>query len=234
MKRFLVLRAVVTLGLVVAVGVGLMVPVAPVQAIPLAPGGSVGAAAVPNPVPIILADTGLEAFSFGSPLATGIVREIVVADSSNPFGAGKLSFVYQFRVVTGDVARLSGSSYAGVLTDVGINIPMAPFFTSGTAMPSTIDRSAGLGDVVGFNFIPPVTPDGGSSDTSFELIIRTDAFTFVAGSIGVIDGGSETLSGFAPTPGHAFQTPEPASIVLLGLGAAGICAYGWKRRKVTA
>jgi hypothetical protein len=36
--------------------------------------------------------------------------------------------------------------------------------------------------------------------------------------------------GFAPTS----AVPEPASIVLFGLGVAGICDYGWKRRKVTA
>ncbi len=188
----------------------LMVGITSAQAIPVAPGGAVAAGAVPNPVPTILADTGLEAFSFGSPLATGTVREIVVADAGNPFGAGKRSFVYQFRDTTGDVGRITGS-----------------FFTSGTAMPSTIDRS-GAGDVVGFNFIPPVTPDGGSSDTSFELIIRTNATNFGPGSIGIIDGGGQTLAGFAPTPTTA--VPEPAPIVLLGLGAAGMWTYGRKRR----
>src|SRR5260370_36012378 len=94
-------------------------------------------------------------------------------------------------------------------------------------MPSTFARG-GAGDGVGFNFIPPVGPDGGVSDTSFELIIRTNATTFGAGSIGIIDGGGQTLSGFAPTPTTA--VPEPASIVLLGLGAAGMWTYGRKRR----
>jgi len=204
----------------------LMVGMTSAQATVLAPGGSVGAAAVPNPAGAILADTGLEAFSFGSPLATGTAREIVVADAGN---AGLLSFAYQFRVATGDVGRITGSSFALFLTDVGVNLPIAPFFTSGTAMPSTIDRSSGVGDVIGFNFIPPVTPDSGSADTSFDLIIRTNATTFGAGSIGIIDGGGQTLTGFAPT-GPSTQVPEPASIVLLGLGAAGMWGFGRKRR----
>jgi PEP-CTERM motif len=207
----------------------LMVGMTSAQATALAPGGTVAPAAVPNPVPTLLADTGLETFSFGSPLSSGTVREIVVADAGNPFGAGKLSFVYQFRDATGDVGRITGSSFAGFLTDVGVNLPIAPFFTSGTALPSTIDRSSGVGDVIGFNFIPPVTPDSGSADTSFELIIRTNATTFGAGSIGIIDGGGQTLAGFAPT-GSTTAVPEPASIVLLSLGAAGIWGFGRKRR----
>jgi hypothetical protein len=212
------------------VAVFLMVTVAPVQATLLAPGGTVASAAVLGPLGALLADTGLETFSFGSPVSTGTVREVVVADANNPFGAGRLSFVYQVRDTTGDVGRITGSSYAGFLTDVGTDTPIVPFFTSGIAMPITIDRTAGVGAVVGFNFMPFITPDGGSSDTSVELIIRTDATMFAPGSIGVIDGGATTLPGFAPST----TTPEPASIVLFGLGVAGICGYGWKRRKVTA
>lgn len=199
-----------------AIAAGLMVSIVPAQATPLAPGGTVAATFVPNPVGAILADTGLQAFSFGSPLSTGTVREIVVEDAANPFGAGKLSFVYQVHDATGDVGRISGSSYAGFLPDVGVNVPLAPFFTSGTAIPITIDRSSGVGDVVGFNFTPMITPDAGSSDTSFELIVRTDASSFGTGSIGVIDGGGQTLFGFAPTA--LVPTPEPVSMLLIGGG----------------
>jgi len=58
-----------------------------------------------------------------------------------------------------NVARVSGSSYTGVFTDVGFNIPLSPFIGSGVAMPNTIDRSGGSGDAVGFNFMTPLTPD---------------------------------------------------------------------------
>jgi hypothetical protein len=198
------------------------VAIVPADATPIAPGGSVAAALVPNPSGTILADTGLISFSYGSPLSTGTIRQIVIADAGNPFGAGDLSFVYQVSVATGDVGRVTGSSFAQFLTDVGINTPVAPFITTGTAMPSVITRSPGAGDVIGFDFTPSIVPDGGSSDTSVALIIRTDATAFQPGSIGVIDGGGQTLSGFAPIP-------EPASVALLSLGTAGIFAHGRKR-----
>ena len=120
------------------------------------------------------------------------------------------------------MVRITSSSFASFLTDVGLNLPLAPFFSRGTATPQITTRSPGNGDVVGFDFIPSIVPDGGSTDTSVALIIRTDAHALAVGSIGVIDGGGATLFGFAPIP-------EPASLVLVSLGTAGIFAYGRKR-----
>jgi len=203
------------------VAICMVLAIAPANAIPIAAGGVVSVVAVPNPTGTILADTGLESYSYGSPLSTGTIREIVIADTSNPFGPGDLSFVYQASVATGDLGRVTGSSFAGVLTHVGINNPLAPFITSGTATPTLITRSAGAGDVIGFNFIPGIAPDAGSSDTSFALIVRTNATTFNPGSIGVIDGGGQTLVGFAPT-----VIPEPGTLLLLGSGIAGLVRFG--------
>jgi hypothetical protein len=33
---------------------------------------------------------------------------------------------------------------------------------------------------------------------------------------------------------EANATPEPASLTLVGLGAAGLLGYGWRRRRATA
>ncbi|HXK24241.1 MAG TPA: PEP-CTERM sorting domain-containing protein [Myxococcota bacterium] len=206
------------------VAVCMAVAIAPAQASPIAPGGTVAAAVVPNPTGSILADTGLISFSFGSPVSSGTIREIVYADTSNPFGSGFLSFVFQAHVATGDLTRVTGSSFAIVGTDVGINVPLAPFITSGTAQPATISRSAGAGDVIGFNFVPGLVPDASITDTSFEMIIRTNATAFHPGSIGVIDGGGQTLQGFAAT-----VVPEPSTILLLGGGLAGLATKRSRR-----
>jgi len=205
------------------VAVSMVVAIASAQATPLAPGGSIAAAAVPNPTGAILADTGLLSYSYGTPLSTGTVREIVFADTSNPFGSGRLSFVFQAHVLTGDLARITGSSFGIFVTDVGINVPLAPFITTGSHPPQTITRSQ-AGDVIGFNFDPSIVPDAGSTDTTLELIVRTDATAFKPGSIGVIDGGGQTLSGFVPT-----VIPEPGTFLLLGGGLAGIAAVRSRR-----
>lgn len=211
-----------------AVALGLMVTTVPARASLLAPGGTVTPPSSADASGAILADTGLLAFSFGGPISSGTVREIVVADTLNPLGSGDLTFIYQVKVSTGDVARISGSSYAGFVVDVSDFAAHSPFITTGTATPSSADRSAG-GDVVGFNFATTIVPDSGTTDTSLALLIRTNAHNFIPGSIGLIDGGGQTLSGFAPV-----AIPEPASLVLFGLGAAAILGYGRKRRKVTA
>jgi len=206
------------------VAVWMVVATATAQATPITPGGTVAAAAVPNPTGAILADTGLLTFSYGSPTSSGTIREIVVADTSNPFGSGHLTFALQAHVATGDLARVTGSSFAGFLTDVGVSIPLSPFITSGTAVPQTITRSVGAGDVIGFNFDPGLVPDAGSTDTTFELIVRTNATAFHPGSIGVIDGGGQTLTGFAPT-----VIPEPSTFLLLGGGLAGFAVRRSRR-----
>jgi hypothetical protein len=215
-----------------AVAIGFMVaitPITPVEATILPPGGTVTPApAVANPGTLLLADTGSEPFNFGAPVSSGTVREIVVLDTVT----ATLAFVYQFHVISGDVGRITGSSFAGFVTDVGVFAPPAvPFSFTGTAIPTTIDRSPGAADVIGFSFVPPVVPDSGSTDTSVELVIRTNARQFGPGSIGLIDGGGTTLNGFAPT-GPSTAIPEPASIVLLCVGALGLWGYGRNRRKV--
>jgi hypothetical protein len=184
--------------------------IATAQAVPLAPGGTVLPAFPADWAGPVLGDTGLMPFSFGSPLSSGTVREAVIADSMNPFGAGDLTFVYQVTDITGDVARLSGSDYTGWLTDVGVSPGHAPF-VAGAVSPATISRTAD-GSVVGFNFSPTLV-----GATSLQLLIRTNATTFGSGSIGVIDGGGLTLVGFAPAPEPAY-----AGLLLGGLFGLGL------------
>src|SRR5262249_41841483 len=122
----------------------------------------------------------------------------------------------------GDILRLTGFDYSGVITDVAQ-------MTSVTALQQALSatRSVG-GDVVGFNFgtgfVP--APGGGGTDTSAELLIRTDAHVFQPRTIGLVDGGGATLAGFAP------KVPEPSSAVLLSLGGVALAARRrWSRER---
>lgn len=97
-------------------------------------------------------------------------------------------------------------------------------FVNGTITPQTADRYTD-GSTVQFAFYPPATPidEIAPGDTSFVVIVSTNATMFTAGNAAVIDTGTATVSAFQPG-----GVPEPASFGLLGLGLVGLA--GLRRR----
>jgi len=152
--------------------------------------------------------------------------------------AGTLDFVYQVTVDSNSiesVEHVTGGSFAGFTTNVS-QFASAPGLATGTDPSITANRGGSpippgntTGGVVSFNFgllggIFAVQP----GDTSFALIIRTNARNYKPGTIGVIDASGVTLPGFAPS-----AVPEPTSLMLLAglsLGAAGAGAVRrWRK-----
>jgi len=198
---------------------GFVVASSQVQATPLPPGGNVAPDAVPAAVATQLADITSSFMTPGG--TTGTVREVVVREAG-----GTLDFLYQVTVASGSsaIVRMSAIDYSGWSTDVSAVLGsaqagVAPAFTNGGQGPSDATRSGGVGQTVGFDF------NGiGAGDHSRVLIVRTNATIFGGGVIGVTNGGTDNVPGFAPSP-------EPASLVLLAscfLGLGG--AYAWRRR----
>ena len=103
----------------------------------------------------------------------------------------------------------------GFNTDVFTNID-----GSGTTQPSDAARSTS-GVVVGFDFNPNLLP----VSTSYLLIVDTNATSWVAGPMSVIDDNTFTTPGFAPA-----ATPEPSTLSLLGTGL--LAAGAGLRRKM--
>lgn len=153
-------------------------------------------------------------YSYAGGLDQGFVGESVGTWTNNPFGANDLTFVYQVYVSAGDIQHVSGFDFGGFSLDV------EQYVDDGTNAATNADFNFG---VIEFNFLDgnALTP----TDESYWLIVNTDATAYTAGTIGLIDGGGTTLTGFAPS----MTTPEPPSLCLFVTGLLGIAA-GLRRR----
>jgi hypothetical protein len=167
----------------------------------------------------ILASTGVTPFSFGGD--TGSVEEVVAFNSTNPFGANDLAFVYQISVTGGDIVHLTTESFniPGILIDVQ-QTSNGLFATSTTAALNASLTSDGT--TLGFGFTPPDGLTAGM--TSYTLIVNTNMTTFVPGVFSLQDGQTQNFDGFVPA-----AAPEPGSLALLGTGLLGVA--GVARRK---
>lgn len=175
----------------------------------LPPGGTV----TPNATSLtglILADS-VKPFSFAGD--TGTMEESVVQSTSgNPFGAGDLSFLFQVSVSTGVVEHLTDTSFAGFSTDAMYDATAGgASYVNGNDAPTEADRAVD-GSVVSFDF-PGAAGITSTTGPSYTLIINTNALFYQPGTVGLIDGGGETLPGYEP----AVPEPATAMVALVGL-----------------
>ncbi|HZE70578.1 MAG TPA: PEP-CTERM sorting domain-containing protein [Pyrinomonadaceae bacterium] len=141
--------------------------------------------------------------------------------------AGCLDFYYQFTNtgaagVNDSVSRTTNFNFlsAAVTTNVfqitNGSLIGAAGFQNGTIASFSADRSPD-GSTIGQTFTMGLF---GPGTTNLAFVIRTNATLFTTGNYAIIDGVSFNNSGFGPIAPTG--VPEPASMLLLGTGLAGL------------
>lgn len=142
-------------------------------------------------------------------------------------GAGLLDFYYQVTNGAGSahsLGRLTMASFGTMATGIFFRTDSLGGFVSGGVSPVQANRDS-TGSSLGFDFLTCMAPacaglpDGKilPGETSYILVVRTNATAFGPGLIGVINGSAGTGSAYQPMD-SSDPVSEPAAMLLTGTG----------------
>jgi hypothetical protein len=150
---------------------------------------------------------------------------------------GDMDFVYQMTNSSASSQNLSaliGNDFSGTSNDVSYLSNYSTLSSTGSlsgssatgVIPTVAIQSS---DGTNITFDDTLMP----GQSSAILIIKTTASGYTTGLNTVVDLTEVQTPGFATTTATA-STPEPSSIVLLGMGITGLGVARWRKRKQTA
>jgi hypothetical protein len=155
-------------------------------------------------------------FTTSAGITSGTLRTAVFREAE-----GTLDFYYQITNDAGSataIARMTCMNFQGIITYVGYRTGGATFgagFVTGSLAPVSADRTADRGRLVSFNFGPEDSSRVQPGQSSFVMVISTNATNFFDGNAAIIDGGSQTVASYgaeqvctAPSITGASATPN--------------------------
>jgi hypothetical protein len=158
-----------------------------------------------------VADFTVSATHSGTFLTPGGETGNFIAEAGHYLGSSNVSFLYQFKLTSGAlIDQFSASPFNGYTTNVLVSsqatLPLGAGIAPGAT--DTISRNSGIIDV---NF------DVTAGQSSYAVLVNTNAPAFADGLLSVQDGGSQNLTGFQPTP--EFGSATLMGLMLVGFGA---------------
>jgi hypothetical protein len=219
-----------------AAALGVLLTSSTASATLIVPGATVPVAVEAlNPGFVVVANTGPETVTQNGVTVTG--QEWVVVDPSPPagadpgFGGGTtLSFVYQIQATSEVLSALTGGSFLGFTTDVGMEAFNAALPGALPGTVSYLDAHESLAGNIRGDFSGGGLPAGATH--SWLFIVNTHAPGFTPSTFGVLDNATVTLPGYAPSTNPNISVPEPTSAILgIGCVLSFAGAAGWRRRR---
>ena len=191
--------------------------VSSVKAVLITPGQTI------SPVPseslptgtVVASETKSFTGTLGSAVITGnLFSEVLNVGVTSP----QYDFIYQVtNTGTGsddEISRLSLASFTGVTTDVSDSSTSVQPSLTASVVPTSVADPDVSGDVIAWDFDPA---DIGLGQSTYSLIIATNANSFVQGDGSLTDDAIADAQVEAPAFEMTIPVPEPASVAVVGV-----------------
>jgi hypothetical protein len=196
----------------------------------LAPGGTVTPDLLTLGSPSIVADTGILSWTAGG--ESGQYRALVLSGVTGTC-TGCLTFLIDVAndaSSSDSLSRITTSSFAGYITDVGYTTDQTD--CGADVNPTSVDRKTN-GGTIGFNWTSVAAGGNGLIEPgtcSPILMIETNATNWTRGTLALIDSVTTNLVGFAPIPLPLAGAGLPGLI----LACVGLIALARRRKQFAA